>query len=90
MAFKNLNVCVDQATCTCAWFARATRERYAMVDGCLDMDLKSIFCGVVIDTVQVPRVVFNPRISSVLRIMVMVRQEARRVMRSLSWGFAKH
>jgi len=27
--------------------------RYARVDGCLDIDLKSIFCGVVTDTVQV-------------------------------------
>jgi hypothetical protein len=49
--FKNLNVCVDQAARTCAWFTRAKQPRYATVEGCLDIDLRNIFCGVVTDIV---------------------------------------
>ena len=71
--FKNLNVCVGQAACTCAWFTRATRTRYAAVDGCLDIDLRNIICGVMTDIVQVPRATFNACLSIVLRIMIMVR-----------------
>ena len=43
--FKNLSVCVGQAACTCTWFTRAMRARYATVDGCLDIDLRNIIVG---------------------------------------------
>jgi len=71
--FKNLSVCVDQAACTWAWFARAMRARYATVDGCLDIDLKNIVGGVVTDRVQVSGEACSECPRTVPRIMITVR-----------------
>ena len=45
--FKSLNVCVDQVACTWTRFTLVMRARCATVDVYLDIDLKSIFSGVV-------------------------------------------
>lgn len=87
---RNLNPFVDQAACTWGWFTHAIRARYAMVDGCLGISLKSIFRGVVTEIVQVPRTTFNACVWAVPRIMIMVRKKQATTMDSLTmilrWG----
>ena len=72
---KHLSVCDDQVARRLVWSILVIRARYATVDGCLDIDLRSIFCRVVTGMVQVSREAFNTHSHGVLRIMIMVRRK---------------
>lgn len=71
--FKNLSACVDQAACTCTRFTRTMWARYTAVDGCLDIDRKSISCGVATGAIQVPGATSSEWLWNVPRIMITVR-----------------